>query len=80
MTKQMIRITADSTCDLSPAICQKHDISIIPLTVIKNGESFKDSGLVRCHRKYIVNIKKVKVLRKETEGYFLELDNEAVQP
>ena len=43
-------------------------------------ESFKDSGLVRCHRKYIVNIKKVKVLRKETEGYFLELDNEAIQP
>lgn len=30
-------------------------------------ESFKDTGLVRCHRKYIVNIKKVKVLRKESE-------------
>ena len=43
-------------------------------------ESFKDSGLVRCHRKYIVNIKKVKVLRKESEGYLLELDNEAIQP
>ena len=43
-------------------------------------ESFKDSGLVRCHRKYIVNIKKVKVLRKESEGYLLELDNESVPP
>lgn len=43
-------------------------------------ESFKDSGLVRCHRKYIVNIKKVKVLRKETEGYVLDLDNEAIPP
>lgn len=43
-------------------------------------ESFKDSGLVRCHRKYIVNLKKVKVLRKESEGYVLELDNETIQP
>lgn len=43
-------------------------------------ESFKDSGLVRCHRKYIVNIKKVKVLRKESEGYMLDLDNEAIPP
>lgn len=43
-------------------------------------ESFKDSGLVRCHRKYIVNIKKVKVLRKETEGYVLDLDNESIPP
>lgn len=43
-------------------------------------ESFKDSGLVRCHRKYIVNIKKVKVLRKETEGYYLDLDNEGIPP
>ena len=43
-------------------------------------ESFKDSGLVRCHRKYIVNIKKVKVLRKETDGYVLDLDNEDIPP
>lgn len=43
-------------------------------------ESFRNSGLVRCHRKYIVNIKKVKVLRKESEGYLLDLDNEAIPP
>lgn len=43
-------------------------------------ESFKGSCLVRCHRKYIVNIKKVKVLRKESEGYVLDLDNEEIQP
>lgn len=43
-------------------------------------ESFKDTGLVRCHRKYIVNIKKVKVLRKESEGYVLDLDNEDIHP
>ena len=43
-------------------------------------ESFKDSGLVRCHRKYIVNIKKVQVLRKESDGYYLDLDNETIPP
>lgn len=43
-------------------------------------ESFKGSGLVRCHRKYIVNIKKVGMLKKESEGYVLEIDNESIPP
>lgn len=43
-------------------------------------ESFKGSGLVRCNRKYIVNIHKVNTLRKESEGYFLDLSNEAIPP
>lgn len=43
-------------------------------------ESFKGSSLVRCHRKYIVNIKKVGMLRKESEGYVLDLDNEQIPP
>ena len=43
-------------------------------------ESFKGSGLVRCNRKYIVNINKVATLRKESEGYVLDLENEAIPP
>ena len=43
-------------------------------------ESFKDSCLVRCNRKYIVNINKVSMLRKENEGYVLDLCNEAIPP
>ena len=43
-------------------------------------ESFKGSGLIRCNRKYIVNIKKVAMLRKESEGYFLDLSNESIPP
>lgn len=43
-------------------------------------DSFKGSSLLRCHRKYIVNISRVKVLRKESEGYFLDLDDERVPP
>ena len=37
-----IKITTDSTCDLSTALLEKYDISVLPLTVIKNGESFRD--------------------------------------
>lgn len=43
-------------------------------------EDFKGSPLVRCHRKYIVNLSKVSMLRKESDGYVLDLDNEAIPP
>lgn len=34
----------------------------------------KDTPLVRCHRSYIVNLDKVKVLKKTRDGVFIELD------
>ena len=37
-----IRITADSTCDLSPELVRKYDIGIVPLSVIIDGECFHD--------------------------------------
>lgn len=37
-----IKILSDSTCDLSPAILEQYDITLVPLTVIKNGEAFSD--------------------------------------
>ena len=43
-------------------------------------ESFKGSSLVRCHRKYIVNLSKVSMLRKESDGYVLDLANEEIPP
>lgn len=38
-----IKITSDSTCDLSSDILQKHSITLMPLTVIKNDEQFQDN-------------------------------------
>jgi len=38
----MIKIMADSTCDLSQDILDKYDISIAPLTVTMNGKSYRD--------------------------------------
>ena len=43
-------------------------------------ESFRDSSLVRCHRKYIVNISKVRVLSKERGGYYLDMGTELIEP
>ncbi len=43
-------------------------------------ESFLGSSLIRCHRKYIVNMDKVKVLRKGKDGYELFLDSDSIDP
>lgn len=43
-------------------------------------ESFVDSDLVRCHRKFLVNINKVEVLSSEKDGYYLTLDAAGVEP
>ena len=37
-----IKITSDSTCDLSKELLEKYDIGILPLVVVKNGEAFHD--------------------------------------
>ena len=37
-----IKIISDSTCDLSKELIEKYGISIIPLTVIKDGKNYSD--------------------------------------
>ena len=37
-----IRISSDSTCDLSQELLEKYDITIAPLSVIIDGQSYKD--------------------------------------
>ena len=41
-----IKITSDSTCDLSAELIQKHDITLSRLSVIKNGEVFQDGSTI----------------------------------
>jgi len=43
-------------------------------------DSFSDSGLARCHRKYVVNMNRVSTLRKEKDGYYLKLEADGVIP
>ena len=37
-----IKITSDSTCDLSKDLIEKFNIAIIPLTVVKDGQAYQD--------------------------------------
>lgn len=41
-------------------------------------ENFKDTGLIRCSRQFIINASKISNIRKESGGYILELDNKAI--
>mgnify|MGYP002626757016 CR=1 FL=1 len=38
-----IKITSDSTCDLTPQLLERFNISIRPLYIIKDGKSYRDS-------------------------------------
>jgi hypothetical protein len=48
-------------------------------TMKKMEEIFEGTAVIRCHRSYMINSEKVKVIRKEKEGLVLELDNQAVR-
>lgn len=47
-------------------------------TLKKVEESFSGTEIIRCHRSYIVNFDKVKVIKKDKYGLTLELDNPSV--
>ncbi|MGD0340311.1 MAG: LytTR family DNA-binding domain-containing protein [Bacteroidales bacterium] len=47
-------------------------------TMKKMEENFAGTEIIRCHRSYMVNFEKVKVIRKEKDGLKLELDNPSV--
>jgi len=47
-------------------------------TLKKIEETFSGTEIIRCHRSYIVNFEKVKVIRKDRDGLKLEFDNPSV--
>lgn len=42
--------------------------------------SFADSDLVRCHRKYIINISKIEIISREKDGCYIDLGLDTVEP
>lgn len=44
-------------------------------TMKKMEEKFSGTEIIRCHRSYMVNFEKVKVIRKEKDGLKLDFDN-----
>ncbi|MDO9341035.1 MAG: LytTR family transcriptional regulator DNA-binding domain-containing protein [Bacteroidales bacterium] len=47
-------------------------------TLKKTEENFSGTDIIRCHRSYMVNFDKVKVIRKDKDGLKLELDNPSI--
>ena len=47
-------------------------------TMKKMEEKFTGTDIIRCHRSYMVNFEKVKVIRKEKDGLKLDFDNPGV--
>jgi DNA-binding LytR/AlgR family response regulator len=47
-------------------------------TLKKIEDTFSGTEIIRCHRSFIVNFEKVKVIRKDKDGLKLEFDNPSV--
>ena len=43
----MIKITTDSTCDLPRSLREQHDITVIPLGIVKAGRLYQDGVDIR---------------------------------
>jgi DNA-binding LytR/AlgR family response regulator len=55
----------------------------IKKTMVRNtmkrvAQQLSDSGIERCHRSYMINMDRVKVLRRDKEGVFIEFGIEGV--
>ena len=62
-------------CYLNKGIVSKY---LLRDTLKKIEETFSGTEIIRCHRSYIVNFDKVKVIRKDKDGLKLEFDNPSV--
>ncbi len=51
---------------------------LLRATMKKTEENLTGTSIIRCHRSYMVNFEKVKVIRKDKDGLKLELDNPEV--
>ena len=61
-----------SICYLNKGKVSKY---LLRATMKKMEDNFSGTSIIRCHRSYMVNFDKVKVIRKDRDGLKLELDN-----
>lgn len=68
-----VKITADSTCDLSPELIEKYDIEIVPLTVIMGENAYKD-GVDITPQKIFDYVAETKILPKTSAITIVEYE------
>lgn len=52
--------------------------SMVRTTLKSLEEALHSQGFVRCHRSYLINVKKIKIVRKERDGFYLDLDQDGI--
>ena len=77
VTEHLLYIeSADNYTTLHYLNKSKQSHFLLRNTLKRLEEQLADTSLVRCHRSYMVNMDKVKILKKEKGGIMLELDEE----
>ncbi|WP_099189432.1 DegV family protein [Tepidibacter mesophilus] len=76
----MIKIMADSTCDLSQDLIDKYDIGIAPLTINIDGQVYRDRIDIKPDKFYsiIENLEKEPTTAMPSPTEYLKIMNEAV--
>lgn len=65
---------ADNYVNIIYSHADKQAKYMLRATMKQIEEELHNSGLIRCHRSYMVNFNKVKLIRREKEGLVIELD------
>lgn len=69
--------SADNYCNIHYLVEGRKETFILHNSMKYFDTWGEESGLLRCHRRYIVNMRNVKLLRKEKDGLTLELSQDA---
>ena len=69
--------SADNYCNIHYLVEGREETFILHNSMKYFDTWGEESGLLRCHRRYIVNMRNVKLLRKEKDGLTLELAQDA---
>lgn len=77
----MIKIMADSTCDLSPDIIDKYDIGVAPLTINIAGRTYRDKIDIQADDFYkiIMDLSEPATTSMPSPSEYLDIINKAIQ-
>lgn len=77
----MIKIMADSTCDLSPDIIEKYDIGVAPLTINIQGKTYRDKIDIQADEFYkvIMDLTEPATTSMPSPSEYIDIINQAIQ-
>ncbi len=70
--------SADNYVNVYYIVQNKLKHCLVRTSLKKVEEMVEQYGFVRCHRSYLVNLSKVKIVRKEDDAFLIDMDQEGV--